>query len=168
MQKTQVRVSLGQKNPLEKGMAIHSSILAWRIPWTEEPGGLQSMRLQRVGHDWATNTQSWEQTSFMNNSINAHRCCWNCWCHMTDKWQGCEWNSDFWSKSHVLPTAPRKPAGPVLNVRTCAFHQSTGFPILPYSETWLLRDWATCLEASPTLLMNPLLFINLISSFLVK
>ena len=39
---------------LEKEMAIHSSILAWRIPWTEEPGGLQSMGSQRVGHDWAT------------------------------------------------------------------------------------------------------------------
>ena len=44
----------GSEDPLEKGMATHSSILAWRIPWTEEPGGLQSMRLQRVGHDWAT------------------------------------------------------------------------------------------------------------------
>ena len=43
--------SLGQKNPLEKDMATHSSILAWRIPWTEEPGGLQSMGSQRVGHD---------------------------------------------------------------------------------------------------------------------
>ena len=43
--------SLGQENPLEKGMATHSSILAWRIPWTEEPGGLQFMRLQRGGHD---------------------------------------------------------------------------------------------------------------------
>ena len=42
---------LGQKDPLEKGMATHSSILAWRIPWTEEPGGLQSIGLQRVGHD---------------------------------------------------------------------------------------------------------------------
>ena len=40
--------SLGQEDPLEKGMATHSSILAWRIPWTEEPGGLQSMGLQRV------------------------------------------------------------------------------------------------------------------------
>ena len=40
-------VSLGQEDPLEKGMATHSSILAWRIPWTEEPGGLQSMGLQR-------------------------------------------------------------------------------------------------------------------------
>ena len=49
--------SWGQEDPLEKGMAIHSSILAWRIPWTEEPGGLQSMWLQRVKHDWATNTE---------------------------------------------------------------------------------------------------------------
>ena len=39
---------------LEKEMAIHSSILAWKIPWTEEPGGLQSMGVQRVGHNWAT------------------------------------------------------------------------------------------------------------------
>ena len=47
MQKTQVR-SLGREDPLKKGMATHSSILAWRIPWTEEPGGLQSMGLQRA------------------------------------------------------------------------------------------------------------------------
>ena len=46
---TQVR-SLGQKDPLEKEMATHSSILVWKIPWTEEPGGLQSMESQRVGH----------------------------------------------------------------------------------------------------------------------
>ena len=49
--------SLGQKNPLEKRMATHSSILAWEIPQTEEPGGLQSMRSQRVGHDLATKQQ---------------------------------------------------------------------------------------------------------------
>ena len=49
-QETQVQ-SLGQKDPLEKGMAIHFSILAWRIPWTEEPGGLQSVGLQRVGYN---------------------------------------------------------------------------------------------------------------------
>ena len=49
MQETWVR-SLGQDDPLEKGMATHSSILAWRITWTEETGGLQSMGPQRVGH----------------------------------------------------------------------------------------------------------------------
>ena len=43
--------SLGQEDPLEKEMATHSSILSWRIPWTEEPGGLQSTGSQRVGHD---------------------------------------------------------------------------------------------------------------------
>ena len=43
--------SLGWEDPLEKEMATHSSILAWKMPWTEEPGGLQSMRSQRVGHD---------------------------------------------------------------------------------------------------------------------
>ena len=48
--------SLGQEDPLEKEMTTHSSNLAWEITWTEEPGGLQSMGSQRVGHDWATNT----------------------------------------------------------------------------------------------------------------
>ena len=43
--------SLGQEDPLEEGLATHSSILAWRIPWTEDPGGLQSIGSQRVGHD---------------------------------------------------------------------------------------------------------------------
>ena len=57
--------SLGPEDPLEKGMATHSSILAWRIPWTEEPGGLQSVGLQRAWHDWATFTF----------------CCFFPWCH---------------------------------------------------------------------------------------
>ena len=50
MQETRVQF-LGQKDPLEKEMAIHSSTLAWKIPWTEEPDRLQSMGSQRVGHD---------------------------------------------------------------------------------------------------------------------
>ena len=50
MQETWVR-SLGWEDPLEKEMATHSSILSWKVSWTEEPGGLQSMGLQRVGHD---------------------------------------------------------------------------------------------------------------------
>ena len=50
MQKTRVR-SLGWEDPLEKEMAAHSSILAWKIPWTAEPGRLQSMGPQRAGHD---------------------------------------------------------------------------------------------------------------------
>ena len=55
MQETWVQ-SLGQEDPWEKGMATHSSILAWRILWTEEPGRLQFMGLQRVRHNWATFT----------------------------------------------------------------------------------------------------------------
>ena len=55
MQEIQVQ-SLGPEDPLKKGMATHSGILAWRIPWTEEPGRLQSMGSQRIGHNRATNT----------------------------------------------------------------------------------------------------------------
>jgi len=48
--------SLGQEDPLEMGMAIHSSIIAWKIPWTEDPGGLQSIGSQRFRHDGVANT----------------------------------------------------------------------------------------------------------------
>ena len=56
MQETWVQ-SLGWEDTLEEGMATHSNILAWRIPWTEKPGGLQPMGSQRVRHDWVTNTE---------------------------------------------------------------------------------------------------------------
>ena len=56
MQETQIR-SLGWEDPLEEGMETHSSILAWEIPWTEEPGGLQSRGSQRIGHNLATKQQ---------------------------------------------------------------------------------------------------------------
>ena len=57
MRETQVP-SLDGEGPLEKEMATHSSVLAWRIPWTEEPGGLQSMGWQRIRHDWVTNANT--------------------------------------------------------------------------------------------------------------
>ena len=60
VQKTQVR-PLGQEDPLEKGMATHCHILAWRSPWTEWPGGLQSRGSKRVQHTWATSTFSREK-----------------------------------------------------------------------------------------------------------
>ena len=65
--------SLGWEDPLEKEMATHSSILAWRILWTEEPGGLQSMRSQRGGHDWVTNahTQFWYKWSLNHVLTNT-------------------------------------------------------------------------------------------------
>ena len=55
VQETWVR-SLDKEDPVKKEMATHSSVLLWRILWTEEPGGLQSMGSQRVRHDWVTNT----------------------------------------------------------------------------------------------------------------
>ena len=57
MQETQVRF-LGQEDPLEKEMAIHSTTIAWKIPWTEEPGRLQSMGSKRVGRDWSSDVCS--------------------------------------------------------------------------------------------------------------
>ena len=59
--------SLSQEDTLEKGMSTYSSILAWRIPWTEGPGGLQSIVSQRVGHEWATNT--FTSTSYWGDVI---------------------------------------------------------------------------------------------------
>ena len=59
--------SLGLEDTLEKGMDTHSSIIAWRIPWLEEPGRLQSMELQRVGYDWMANT-NYREISFLRHS----------------------------------------------------------------------------------------------------
>ena len=67
--------SLGWEDPLEKGMATHSSILAWRIPWTVEPGGLESMVLQKsdtTEATWHTHTHS-----FYNNKINLNNMKWD-------------------------------------------------------------------------------------------
>ena len=69
MWKTWVR-SLGWEDFLEEGMATHSSILAWRIPWTEEPGGLRSMWLQRIRHGWATSKHSTQYTREKNYHSN--------------------------------------------------------------------------------------------------
>ena len=64
MQKTQVWY-LGQEDPLEKEMATHSSILAWEISWTEEPGRVQSMKSQRVRHNWEINMHTQENNQYM-------------------------------------------------------------------------------------------------------
>ena len=70
MQQTWVR-SLGREDPLQKEMASHSSTIAWKIPWTEEPDRLQSMGSQRVGHDWATSLSCsrypvWDSLHFLD------------------------------------------------------------------------------------------------------
>ena len=71
VQETRVQF-LGWGNPLVKGMATHSSILAWRIAWTVEPGRLQSMGLQRFGHNWVTNTHTDTHTSTREYSFRHH------------------------------------------------------------------------------------------------
>ena len=63
---------MGQEDPLEKGMTTHSSILAWRIPCTEEPGGLQSMGLQRVRRNWVSNTHSLTHSLTRNTKMKRH------------------------------------------------------------------------------------------------
>ena len=70
MRETWVR-SLGWEDPLEKGMATHSSILAWRIPWSEKPGRLQSMGSQRVGHNWVTLSLSLTHTHTRTQDANT-------------------------------------------------------------------------------------------------
>ena len=71
MQETWV-LSLGWEDPLETGTATLSSILAWRIPWTEEPGGLQSLGSQRVGHDWALLSSVQFRCSVVSDSLQPH------------------------------------------------------------------------------------------------
>ena len=92
--------SLGWEDPLEIGKATHFSILAWRISWTEEPGRLQSLGLQRVGHDWATKhsiqclPQKWIQfISSTNHNMPKHICYFNP-----------HWTRDFSCKLFALIT----------------------------------------------------------------
>ena len=68
--------SLGREDPLEEGMGTYSSILAWRIPWTEEPGGLQSMGLQRVRHNWGTKHSTAQGCVKAVSWPLAYRCQW--------------------------------------------------------------------------------------------
>ena len=85
MQETQLR-SLGQEDPLERGMATYSSIVAWRIPWTKEAGGLQSVGSQRVRHNWVTNTSTFSlsghltSNSLINRSYHNSTVSWF-WCN---------------------------------------------------------------------------------------
>ena len=71
MQETRVQY-LDQEDSLEEEMAIHSSVLTWEIPWTEEPGGLQSMGSQRVRHDLATTREQLKDQSILKERFYAH------------------------------------------------------------------------------------------------
>ena len=85
MWETQV-LSLGREDPLEEDMATHSSILAWKIPWTEEPSSLQSMGLQRARHDWVTeHTQNVKTSGWGEGKRHLHR-------------------EDYWVKFKILKT----------------------------------------------------------------
>ena len=68
-------LTMGQEDPLEKGMATHSIILAWEIPWTEEPGKLQSMGFQRVRYDWATHTLGCKENNFSLGCVQRSPLC---------------------------------------------------------------------------------------------
>ena len=107
MQEAQVW-SLGQEDPLEKGMATHSSVLAWRIPWTEEPGRLQSMGLQRVGHSWETNTYWWHFShSFLQKNILTPLCARHCPQYLQDM-----------NKTMSQPSGSLQPKGKINNKQT--------------------------------------------------
>ena len=67
---TQVR-SLGWEDPLEEEMATHFSILDWKVPWTEEAGGLQSKESQRVGHNWVTERSTYEKMALLEGENNG-------------------------------------------------------------------------------------------------
>ena len=100
MQETWVQ-SLGQEDPLEKGMTTHSSILAWRSPWTEVPDGLQSMGWQRVRHGWAHNTRHLNHGPF-----SSQKTAWTT--AVSGKFQGkdnslfCICNKFFVSKKRII------------------------------------------------------------------
>ena len=124
MRETWVR-SLSQEDTVEKSMAIHFSILAWRIAWTEETGGLQSMGSQRVGHNWATNPSSWTGVTHAPRlcpmsgfpaqewSITASAS-WPLWCllHKPEVWE---------PGGLTFPSAPSStPSRPMISFRLTA------------------------------------------------
>ena len=83
--------SLGQEDPLEKGMATHSSILAWRIPWTEDARGLQSIVSQRVGHDWINSMHT--QTECREQAFRDRKGFW--------KRKGMLQGQSLWAQEHI-------------------------------------------------------------------
>ena len=137
MQETRVQ-SLSREDPLEKEMAAHSSTLAWKIPWMEEPGRLQPMGSQRVGHDWVTSLSlSWRPTRpFRTNT--QKRCPFH--------YRGLEWKSrksrDTWSNRQMWPWTTewsRAKANRVLP-RECTGHINTLFQQTREDYTWTSPD----------------------------
>ena len=107
IQKTRVQ-SLGQEGPLEKEMATHSSTLAWKIPWTEEHGRLQSMGLQRVRHGWATSLSFAFHGVHVPWPVYSFRCWWmfEKFCHFNySKQSYYEHSSINFSEAQVFPSS---------------------------------------------------------------
>ena len=120
MQKNRVQ-SLGWEDPLEKEMTTHSSILAWRIPWTEEPGGLQSMRSWRIRHDLATNT-----FIFIFQLLYVEKC------------EGPK--REEWSHKDRWEWAPRLSLTSLTSVKPCNRHHRC-FTFLSQGLNWLHGQW---------------------------
>ena len=162
MQETQVQ-TLGQENPLEKEVVTHFSIISWRTPWTEKPGRLQSMGLQRVRHDWATNT-----LPFAGRVV-----------YFADEWfyepVSCLYNFEVWQSSFVCPFRSFSVQGLSVSAgitfpETCesqvyirgihSLRQEAPpqvFPGWSHFLFWLLlRRWRGCMSHMPNLFKEPL------------
>ena len=152
--------SPGREDPLEKEMATHSSTLAWKIPWTEEPGRLQSMGSQRVGHDWVTSLlfsglRIWNLNSVLRNSIysfftapNRVQCdmytrltspggCWCCWVSKLVNAHSC--SAELSIFPHILGSVPALKISLHLPTPTLAFQTQH-----LCSWPWPARDPPSC------------------------
>ena len=146
MRETRVQ-SLGQEDPLEKEMAIHSSTIAWKIPWTEEPGRLQSMVPQKVRHDWATFLYVLSRFSHVQLFVTpwtvAHQCPLSMRFPRLEYWSGLPLPSPG-----NLPDPGIKPGSPTL--------QAESLPSEPPSKLcqWERKDpganWSTLHKQLPT------------------
>ena len=125
MWETRVR-SLGREDPLEKEMVTHSSILAWRIPWTEEPGGLQSTGLQRVGHDWATSLSCSFHCTML--SVRLPGCLPTLKSPICLLWGKCHCKK--WQTLQVFPT----------HLEYCEVEEEARCLQLSYETEWLLEE----------------------------
>ena len=126
---TQVQ-SLGREDPLEKEMVTHSSILAWRIPWTEEPGGLQSMGSQRVGSERLhfTSLPLWRTVwRFLKN--------WKQNCHMTQQSQQSAGHTHWGNQNQ------KRQVYPDVHCNTVCNSQDTEAPICASADEWIRKLW---------------------------
>ena len=153
MQETQVW-SLSCDNPLEKGMATHSSILAWRIPWIEEAGGLQSMGSQKVTHNWATNTlgQLTELKTVFYILLSGYYKGYN---SETAQWRRCRGQG----RGVELPSLPEHPTPSTLmclfaNPEALWIPLLRGFHGVSLYKAWLINNWPWVIECNLYLASN--------------